>query len=100
MGDATNISHYAKNLLARMRDGARPFCVINFIWEEIKAISLDPYRSCAYALIIMLIIEKTNGDTFLYDEEHRPLRIQKATCPIVPTDADAPPSSSVLPQTQ
>ena len=31
VGDSTNISHYAKNLLARMREVARPFSVTNFI---------------------------------------------------------------------
>jgi hypothetical protein len=36
-GDPTNISHYAKNLLANLRDGAPPFSVIDYIWEEIKA---------------------------------------------------------------
>jgi hypothetical protein len=40
-GDPTNISHYAKNLLANMRDGAPPFSVIDYIWEEIKGISLN-----------------------------------------------------------
>jgi hypothetical protein len=29
--DPTNISHYAKNLLANMRDGASPFSVIDYI---------------------------------------------------------------------
>jgi hypothetical protein len=31
-GDPTNISHYVKNLLASLRDGAAPFSVIDYIW--------------------------------------------------------------------
>jgi hypothetical protein len=41
-GDPTNISLYAKNLLANMRDGAHDFIVIDFVWEEIKGISMNP----------------------------------------------------------
>jgi hypothetical protein len=33
--DPTNISKYAKNLLTNMRDGAPPFSVMDFVWEEI-----------------------------------------------------------------
>jgi hypothetical protein len=46
-GDPTKISHYAKNLLANLRDGAPPFSVIDYIWEEIKGISLNPKKSVA-----------------------------------------------------
>jgi hypothetical protein len=48
-GDPTNISHYAENLLANLRDGEPHFSVIDYIWEEIKGISLNgfaPY-SCS-----------------------------------------------------
>jgi hypothetical protein len=41
-GDPINISQYAKNLIANLRDGAPPFGVIDYIWEEIKGISLNP----------------------------------------------------------
>jgi hypothetical protein len=41
-GDPTNISFYAKNLLANMRDGALDFSVIDFVSEEIKGISMNP----------------------------------------------------------
>jgi hypothetical protein len=42
--DPTNISHFAKNLLANMRDGAPPLSVMDFVWEEIKGISLTLKR--------------------------------------------------------
>jgi hypothetical protein len=47
--DPTNISHYAKNLLANMRDEAPTFSVIDYIWEEIKGISLNPQNNCGFA---------------------------------------------------
>jgi hypothetical protein len=43
-GNLINISQFAKNLQANMRDGAQPFSVIDFIWEEIKGISLNLKR--------------------------------------------------------
>jgi hypothetical protein len=48
-GDPTNISHYAKNLLANLRDGAPPFSVIDYIWKEIKVISLNPQKNYGFA---------------------------------------------------
>jgi hypothetical protein len=47
-GDPSNISHYAKNLLANLRDGAPPFSMIDYIWEEIKGISLNPQKNCGF----------------------------------------------------
>jgi hypothetical protein len=41
-GDPINISQFAKDLLANMRDGAPPLSVIDFVWEEINDISLNP----------------------------------------------------------
>jgi hypothetical protein len=41
-GDPTNISQFAKNLLANVRDGAPPLSVMDFMWEEIKGISMNP----------------------------------------------------------
>jgi hypothetical protein len=41
-GDPTNISQFAKNLLANMRDGALPLSVVDFVWKEIKGIALNP----------------------------------------------------------
>jgi hypothetical protein len=41
-GDPTNISQFAKNMLANMRDGALPLNVMDFVWEEIKDISMNP----------------------------------------------------------
>jgi hypothetical protein len=63
-GDPTNISHYAKNLLANLRDGAPPFSVIDYIWEEIKGISLNPQKNCGFAPYLMFLIENVTGRSF------------------------------------
>jgi hypothetical protein len=47
-GNPINISHYAKNLLPNLRDGAPPFSVIDYIWEEMKGISLNPQKNCGF----------------------------------------------------
>jgi hypothetical protein len=54
--DPTNISQFAKNLLASMRDGAPPLSVMDFVWEEIKGISMNPQKTCGFAPYLMLII--------------------------------------------
>jgi hypothetical protein len=43
-GDPTNISHYTKNLLANLRDGAPPFSMIDYIWKEIKGHLFEPSK--------------------------------------------------------
>jgi hypothetical protein len=60
-GDPTNISHYAKNFLTNLRDGAPPFSVIDYIWEEIKGISLNPQKNCFFAPYLMFLIEDVMG---------------------------------------
>jgi hypothetical protein len=52
------------------------FCVFDFIWEEIKAISESPLKSCGYAPYIMHMIERVTAHTFGCDKEHYPLRIK------------------------
>ena len=77
-GDATKIPAYNKNILAAMAPNTNglEFSVFDFIWEEIKAISENPLKSCGYAPYIMHMIERVTGRTFGYDKEHQPLRIK------------------------
>jgi hypothetical protein len=58
-GDRTKIPAYDKNILAAMAPNANgfEFSVFYFIWEEIKAISENPLKSCGYAPYIMHMIE-------------------------------------------
>jgi hypothetical protein len=77
-GDSSNIPSYNQNLLVAMapRPHGFDFCVFDFIWEEIKAISESPLKSCGYASYIMHMIERVMGQTFGYGKEHHPLQIK------------------------
>jgi hypothetical protein len=83
-GDPTNISYYAKNLLANMRDGAPPFSVIDYIWEEIKDISLNPQKNCGFAPYLLFIIEDVTNRSFPKDGFHMPLRTTPTKNPLIP----------------
>jgi hypothetical protein len=72
--DPTNISHYAKNLLANLRDGASTFSVIDYIWEEIKGISLNSQKNCAFAPYLMFLIEDVTGRSFPKEWIRMPFR--------------------------
>jgi hypothetical protein len=52
------------------------FCVFDFIWEEIKAISESPLKSWGYAPYLMHMIERVTSWTVGCDKEHHPLRIK------------------------
>jgi hypothetical protein len=58
-GDSSNVASYNKNILAAMVNNSNgfKFCVFDFIWEEIKAISEIPLKSYGYAPYIMHMIE-------------------------------------------
>jgi hypothetical protein len=77
-GDATKILAYNKNILVAMAPNANGFVfsIFDFIWEEIKAISENPLKSCGYALYLMHRIERVIAHTFFCEKEHHPLRIK------------------------
>jgi hypothetical protein len=52
------------------------FSVFDFIWEEIKAISENPLKSCEYAPYLMHMIERVTTQIFFCEKEHHPLRIK------------------------
>jgi hypothetical protein len=72
-GDPTNISQFAKNLLANMRDGLAPLSVINFVWEEIKGTSMNPQKTCGFTPYLMFIIEDVTGRSFPKEGKHMPV---------------------------
>jgi hypothetical protein len=88
--DPTNISHYAKNLLANMRDGAPAFSVIDYIWEEIKGISLNPQKNCGFAPYFMFIIEDVTNRSFPKDGFNMPLRTTPIKKPLIPPAQASP----------
>jgi hypothetical protein len=92
-GDSSNILSYNRNLLVAMapRPHGFDFCVFDFIWDEIKAVSESPLKSCGYAPYIMHMIERVTGCTFGYNKEHHPLRIKNdLRAPVEERGADAP----------
>jgi hypothetical protein len=77
-GDGTKIPAYNKNILAVMALNANgfEFSVFDFIWEEIKAISENPLKSCGYASYLIHMIEGVTAQTFFCEKEHHPLWIK------------------------
>lgn len=86
-GYGSHVPNYMRNLLARMREGALPFSVFDFVWEEIKIISQSPQNYCGLAPYIMIMLENVAGDVtriILNDVKHKPLQLVPAKNPTVP----------------
>jgi hypothetical protein len=100
--DPTNISHYAKNLLANLRDGAPYFSVIDYIWEEIKGISLNPQKNCGFTPYLMLLIEDVMGNrSFPNEGIHMPFRPNPTKKPLItPAQVSSPLRADPTPQQQ
>jgi hypothetical protein len=95
--DSSNIPSYNRNILVAMarQPHGFDFCVLDFIWEEIKAISESPLKSCGYASYLMHMVERVTGQTFGCDKEHRPLRMKnELKTPLEDRRAAAPHGSS------
>src|SRR6266540_1857123 len=106
-GDATSIHAFAKNILLRFAQNGRPFCITNFLWEELIAAENDSRRGFPYAPYVMYVIEKVSGICFKKEVEHQVLKInrtkQHGASPILspqsdhsqsPPPADNPPRRS------
>jgi hypothetical protein len=98
-GDPTNISQFAKDLLANMRDGAPPLSMMDFVWEEIKGITLNPQKNCGFASYLMFIIEDVIGRNFPMEGKHMPFRPNPTKKPLIPsTQVSSPPRVDPTPQ--
>jgi hypothetical protein len=73
-GDGTKILTYNKNILAAMTPNVNEFefSIFDFIWEEIKAISENPLKSCGYASYLMHMIERVIAWTFFVKRSTTP----------------------------
>jgi hypothetical protein len=67
-GDTFNIPSYNWNILVAMarQPHGFDFCASGFIWEEIKAISESPLKSCGSAPYIMHMIESDSSHLWLW----------------------------------
>jgi hypothetical protein len=90
-GDPTNILKFVKNLLANMTNGAQSFNVIDFMWEEIKGISLNPHKNCGFTPYLIFIIEDVTTRSFPKDGIHMPLRPNPTKKPLIPPAQDSSP---------
>jgi hypothetical protein len=82
-----------------MRNGAPAFSVIDYIWEEIKCISLIPQKNCVFAPYLMFIIEDVINRSFPKDGVHMPLRTTPIKKPLIPpAQASSPPRADPTPQ--
>jgi hypothetical protein len=100
-GNPTNISQFAKNLLANMRDGVPSLSVMDFVWEEIKGISMNPQKTCGFAPYLMFIIEDVTGRNFLKEGKHMPFRPNPTKKPLIPpAQVSSPPRADPTPQQQ
>jgi hypothetical protein len=70
---------FRMTVITREGDGTKngfEFSVFYFIWEEIKVISENPFKSCGYAPYLMHMIERMTASIFFCENEHHPLRIK------------------------
>jgi hypothetical protein len=75
-----------------MRDGALPLSVIDFVWEEIKGISLNPQKTCGFTPYLMFIIEDVTGRNFSKEGKHMPFRPNPTKKPLLPSAQVSSPS--------
>jgi hypothetical protein len=98
-GDPTNISQFAKNLVANMRDGAPPHSVMYFVWEEIKGISMNPQKTCGLTPCLMFITEDVTSRNFPKEGKRMPFRPNPTKKPLIPlAQVSSPPRANPTPQ--
>jgi hypothetical protein len=70
IGDNTNISNVAKEILVRMAPGKEAFSIFDFIWEEIIVCFVYANKSCQYVPWIFKMICEVTGVDILTDKCH------------------------------
>jgi hypothetical protein len=84
-----------------MRDGAPPLSVVDFVWEEIKGISLNPQKTFGFALYLMFIIEDATSRNFPKEGKHMPFRPNPTKKPLIPAaQVSSPPRAYPTPHQQ
>jgi hypothetical protein len=100
-GDPTNILQFAKNFLANMRNGTPPLSMVDFVWEEIKGISLNPQKNCGFTPYLMFMIEGDVSRSFAKEGIHMPFRPNPTKKPLIPpAHASSPLRADPTPQQQ
>jgi hypothetical protein len=74
-GDSMALLYFACNLLARTMPRGKPFCIMDFISNELRITMNDPKKFLPSAPYIMYMIERVTMIIFPKDYKHEPLRI-------------------------
>jgi hypothetical protein len=81
-----------------MRDGVPSFNVMDFVWEEIKGISMNPQKTCGFAPYLIFNIEDVTGKIFPKDGKHMPFRPNPTNKPLIPpAQVSSPPRADPTP---
>jgi hypothetical protein len=81
-----------------LRYGAPPFSVIDYIWEEIKGISLNPQKNGGFVPYLMFLIENVTGRSFPKEGIHMPFRPNPTKKLLIPpAQASSPPRADPTP---
>jgi len=83
-GDSMALRYYAVNPLARTLPGGRPFCIMDFIWNELRRTMVEPKKFLPSGPYIMYMMERVTKMTFPKDCKHEPHHHR-------PHSSDAPP---------
>jgi hypothetical protein len=82
-----------------MRDGALPVSVMDFMWEEINGISMNPQKTCCFAPYLMFMIENVTGRSFPKEGKRMPLSPKPTKKPLIPpAQVSSPPRADPTPQ--
>jgi hypothetical protein len=75
--------------------------VIDYIWEEIKGIALNPQKNCGFTPYLMFLIEDVTGRRFPKEEIRMPFRPNPTKKPLVPpAQVSSPPRADPTPHQQ
>ncbi|KAG2658401.1 hypothetical protein PVAP13_1KG225005 [Panicum virgatum] len=89
-GDPAALRYYAVNLLARTLPGGRPFCIMDFLWNELRRTMIEAKRSLPAAPYIMYMIDRVTKVTFpkTIKHEHLHMRAHSGDAPPPPPSHD------------
>jgi hypothetical protein len=73
-GDATALRYFAPNLLNRMALDEEGFCILHFIWNELRRAMNDPMKYLPYASCLMYMIERVTNVRYPKYVVHEPFR--------------------------
>src|SRR6185503_4372412 len=69
-GGLAALRYYAINLLARTLPCERPFCIMDFIWNELRRTMIEAKKSLPAAPYIMYMIERVTKVMFTKTIKH------------------------------